>query len=198
MDWSITHGLNGFLAHHDGVEDPLKAYVGAAEVVFVLLLAAMFLFAGGLRRHVARRASVAAVASTGVALAIGQVISRLVDRPRPFVSHPGAVHMFSAHAADSGFPSDHATASFAIAVALLLRDRRWGSITLALAAVLAVGRVALGVHYPSDVLGGAALGAGCAIALYRPRPRAVLDALADRLGGFWDAQRASARRVVTR
>ena len=64
------------------------------------------------------------------------------------------MHLFAAHAADAGFPSDHATAAFAIAVALLLRSRTWGAIALVAATVLAVTRVAMGIHYPTDVLAG--------------------------------------------
>src|SRR5919199_1511306 len=82
--------------------------------------------------------------SAAVALLVAQVVSRLADRPRPFVAHPGALHIFAAHAADPGFPSDHATAAFAIAAAVLLRDRRWGVAVMAPAVVLAAGRVAMG------------------------------------------------------
>ncbi|MGN6816789.1 MAG: phosphatase PAP2 family protein [Solirubrobacterales bacterium] len=78
-------------------------------------------------------------------------------RARPFVADPHGVHLFAGHAADPGFPSDHATAAFAIAVAIFLRKRAWGIFALVAATVLSVGRVALGVHYPSDVLAGAAL-----------------------------------------
>jgi undecaprenyl-diphosphatase len=115
------------------------------------------------------------------------VLSRLVDRPRPFVAHPAAVHLFSSHAADSGFPSDHATAAFAIATAVMLRDRRWGAVALAAATVLAVGRVAMGVHYPSDVLAGAALGALCALVLWMPPIRRLVHRIADGVGGLVDA-----------
>lgn len=124
--------------------------------------------------------------SAGVALAIGKAISELVDRARPFVVDSGGVHLFSGHAADPGFPSDHATASFAIATAIFLRHRRWGAVALVAAAVLSVGRVALGVHFPSDVLAGAALGAAVALALWSPPLRGRVDALSDRLGGYWD------------
>lgn len=137
-------------------------------------------------RHGARRVAVAAAASTAVALAIGAVLSHLVDRARPFVADPGGVHQFGHHAADAGFPSDHATASFAIATAILLRNRRWGLVALVLATLLALTRVAIGVHYPSDVLAGAALGAATALALYRPPIRARLHALADFAGRLLD------------
>jgi undecaprenyl-diphosphatase len=186
MDMSTVHALNAFLVHHDGVEDPLVAYVGAAEIVFLALLAGLFTLARGFERHRARRGAVAAGVSAALALAIGQVLSALVHRPRPFVADPPAVHLFARHAADAGFPSDHATASFAIAVAILLRSRRWGYVALAMALVLSAGRVAMGFHYPTDVLAGAALGSAVAIALYAPPVRRPLHLLADRAGAIWE------------
>jgi undecaprenyl-diphosphatase len=182
MDWSLLHSLNDFMAAHDGLEDSLLFYVEASEALFVATLAVVFLCAHGARHLVWRRATVAAVLSAGLALAIAKVISELVDRARPFVVDPHGVHLFAAHAPDPGFPSDHATAAFAIAVAILLRKRGWGIVALVAATVLAVGRVALGVHYPSDVLAGAAVGAAAALVLWWAPLRARTDALADALG----------------
>lgn len=186
MDASVLHALNGFLLHHDGVEDPLVTYVNLAELLFLAMLVLAFLFARGERRGQTRRAAVAAGLSAALGLAAAQVVSRLVDRPRPFVAHPHAVHLFSHHAADPGFPSDHATAAFAIAVALLLRDRRWGAVVLVAAVVLAVGRVGMGVHYPTDVIGGAALGALAALVLHAPPVRRLANRLADLAGRVLD------------
>ena len=53
--------------------------------------------------------------------------------------------------------------------------------------VLAIGRVGMGIHYPSDVLAGAALGSACALGLWHPRARAALHALADLTGRVLDA-----------
>ncbi|MBS1862850.1 MAG: phosphatase PAP2 family protein [Actinobacteria bacterium] len=196
MDWSLLHTLNHFLFHHDAVEDPLLFYVNASEALFAGTLALVFLAARGERHAPWRRAAVAAVLSAGLALAIGRVISEIVDRARPFVADPHGVHLFSGHAADPGFPSDHATAAFAIATAIVLRRRGWGIFALLAAAVLSVGRVAIGVHYPSDVLAGAALGAASALVLWAAPVRARVDALADLLGGWWDrALDRGARRV---
>jgi undecaprenyl-diphosphatase len=116
-----------------------------------------------------------------------KIITEFYDRARPFVAHPGAVHLFARHAADASFPSDHATASMAIAVAFLLRRRFfWGVLTLVFAAILDFGRVAAGFHYPTDVLGGAAVGALAALLLWAPPLRVRIDALSDFLGGLWD------------
>jgi len=186
MDWSLLHALNDFLAQHDAVEDPLLFYVNASEALFVATLALVFLAARGSRFADWRRAAVAAVLSAGLGLAVAKVISELVDRARPFVADPGGVHLFSGHAADPGFPSDHATAAFAIAVAILLRKRSWGYVALIAATVLSIGRVALGVHYPSDVLAGAAVGSAAALALWAPPLRSRVDRLADWIGSYWD------------
>lgn len=186
MDNTILHALNGFFFHHDAVEDSVLAYVNAAEVLFLGALLVTFSLVRGPARRGARRAVVAAGLSAGLGLFLAQFISHAVNRPRPFVADPSGVHMFSQHAADPGFPSDHATAAFAIAVAIMLRDRRWGAVALAFATVLAVGRVAMGVHYPSDVLGGAALGAICALVLYAAPVRRVLNRIADLSGSLFD------------
>jgi len=186
VDWSVLHALNNFMFHHDGVEDPLLFYVNASEALFVATLALVFLAAHGPRFAAWRRASLAAVLSAGLGLAAAKVISELVYRARPFVADPNGVHLFSGHAAYPGFPSDHATAAFAIAVAILLRKRGWGVAALVAATVLSLGRVALGVHYPSDVIAGAALGSAAALVLWAPPLRSRIDWLADAVGARWD------------
>lgn len=178
----MLHTLNDFLFRHDSIEDPLLFYVNASEALFAATLAIVFVVAGGNRHSGWRRAVVAAALSAALALAIGQAISDLVDRVRPFIADPHGVHVFGAHAADAGFPSDHATASFAIAVAILLRKRHWGIFALVAATVLSIGRVAIGYHFPSDVLAGALLGTVAASVLWIPSLRRRVDALADRAG----------------
>jgi undecaprenyl-diphosphatase len=186
VDLSLLQHLNHFFAGHDAVEDPAVTYANLAEALFLGMLIVAFLAVGGHRRRSVRRAVVAAGLSAGVALALAQVISRLVDRPRPFVTHPDAIHLFTRHAADPGFPSDHTTAAFAIGVALLLRHRGWGTVVLVLATVLAIARVGMGVHYPTDVLGGAVLGTMVALALWLLPTRRLLDGLADFSGRLVD------------
>jgi len=195
-DLSISHGLNSWAARHDGVEDPISAYASASEALFLLLLFVLFAVVWGRMRTLARRAAVAAGASAGIALAIGQVLSHVVDRPRPFVAHPGLIHLFAPHVADPGFPSDHTTAAFAIATAIVLRNRLWGGLALAAATLLGLSRVVIGVHYPLDVLAGAALGSAVALALFLPPARRVTDRVADVLGAAFDAMTRRAGALV--
>jgi undecaprenyl-diphosphatase len=195
LEWSVLHTLNNFLYHHDAVEDPLLVYINASEALFVVTLVLVFLFANGERLRKWRRTALAAVLSAGVALVIAKVISELVDRARPFVVDPHGVHIFSAHASDPGFPSDHATGAFAVAMAIYLRNRAWGTVALVAATLLAIGRVAIGVHFPSDVLAGALLGCGVALVLFAQPLRTRIDRLADLVGGWIEAALTRVRIV---
>jgi undecaprenyl-diphosphatase len=60
----------------------------------------------------------------------------------------------------SSFPSDHATLLFGVTCAVLMADRRLGLLMLAVAVVANFARVYTGLHYPSDIIGGALLGCG--------------------------------------
>jgi undecaprenyl-diphosphatase len=91
---------------------------------------------------------------------VSDLIKLAVDRPRP-VDHPLVREPTS-----SSFPSGHATTSFACAATLApFVPRHAVPVLYVLAAAIAYSRVYVGVHYPLDVLGGAALGLVIATAL---------------------------------
>lgn len=177
MNVQLLHALNAFVARRDAVEDPVTAYVQASEALFAAIVVAALVLGG--RRGA--RAAVAALASAAVALAVGQLVSHLWAEPRPFVAHPRLVDVLVPHGSDASFPSDHATAAFAIAASIWFRWRAAGAVALVLAALLAVGRVAVGVHYPIDVVAGAALGIAGAAAFWWSPLRRLTDAVADRV-----------------
>jgi undecaprenyl-diphosphatase len=194
VDFELFEVLNGFAAHHDGFEDVMRLVAMDAHYLFVALLAVLFLARGKWRSINARRAAVAAGFSAALALGIAQAISHLWERPRPYVAHPSEAHLFIPSSFDPSFPSDHATAAFAIAVAIWLRHRAAGSIALAMATVLSIARVAVGTHYPGDVLGGAVIGAIAAWILWNPLIRRPLHGLAERAGGIYDSLAEGALR----
>lgn len=180
--------------HHDWFEDVLRFFALDTQFLFAALLAGLFLARGRLRSVAARRAVAAAGFSALLALAAAQVISHLWERPRPYVAHAADAHLFIPASHDPSFPSDHATAAFALAVALLLRHRRAGVVAVALAVLVSVARVAVGTHYPGDVVAGAALGALAALVLWHPLIRRPIDQLADFVGGIYDRPRYRTRR----
>ncbi len=93
-----------------------------------------------------------------VAVVISEVISKLYDRPRPFVSVPG-VHLVFAHGADGGMPSHHTVFMIALGLCIAHYSRNWSIVLVAIALVSGIFRVAAGVHYPTDILVGIFIGA---------------------------------------
>ena len=94
-------------------------------------------------------------------------IKEAVDRPRPPVDPGAAVVPATDVPASPSFPSGHATTTFAAATAIAILVPRLRVPALALAALVGLSRIYLGMHYTVDVLAGAALGAtvGALIAL---------------------------------
>jgi len=166
MDYSTYHAINQFVYDHDWI----GRFLTSIETWFVPLfgLAAIALWLldrpGAVRKW--KLAAASALASAGLALLIAQVIGKIWARDRPFAAHPSA-HVWGARSHDPSFPSDHATAAFAIAFAILLFDTTAGWIFMAAAILIAAGRVFVGVHYPGDVLAGALLGIGSAYFVVR-------------------------------
>src|SRR3954452_13485457 len=162
VDVRLVDSANRFALRHDGWEDAAPAVARGSEAVFIALVAVLAIVGIVRRRRALVVASALAVVAAGTGLTVAAILSRVVARPRPFVSLP-QIHLFLAHARDPGFPSDHATASFAIAAVLMLRFGRWALPVVAAAVALAVSRVLVGVHYPTDVLAGALLGIAAAL-----------------------------------
>jgi len=84
------------------------------------------------------------------------------DRPSEVYASPKPL-IHAPH--DGSFPSGHATASFACATMMAFYAPRAAPAFVLLAVAIGWSRVYVGVHYPLDVLGGAVLGIGIAIAL---------------------------------
>ena len=91
-------------------------------------------------------------------------IKAIVDRPRPFERYAQPETLVP-HSRDASFPSGHASTSFAAATMLSLAFPPLAPALYLLAAAVAFSRVYVGVHYPLDVLAGAALGTLVAFAL---------------------------------
>ncbi len=87
------------------------------------------------------------------------------DRQRPFVKYPDKIHPVDAEDSSS-FPSGHTAAAFSLATSLSITYPKWYVIAPSALWACGVGfaRMNQGVHYPSDVLAGAAIGIGCAFA----------------------------------
>jgi undecaprenyl-diphosphatase len=99
-------------------------------------------------------------------LLINQGIARFWHRARPFASHPSA-YVWGNRSHDPSFPSDHASAAFGIAFAVLLFDQLAGGLFLVAAVIVGVGRVFIGAHYPADIAAGCIVGLASALLVVR-------------------------------
>ena len=180
-DQSIDDSLNRFALHNTTVTDFFKAVTTAGSPTVTLGLGLLAAAAFYLLRM--RASAYFAATSVIGAYGIAYIAKKGVHRHRPVWD---AAHTIST---DSGasFPSGHATGSSTLAAVLIiaavplagLATRRLAAAALVLyAIVMIVSRPILGVHFPTDVLAGAALGAGwtllCASTLrpWRDQPSA--------------------------
>jgi membrane-associated phospholipid phosphatase len=118
-------------------------------------------------------AATVAIAAYFACSGIAELLKRAFERPRPSLVDP-AVHPLITVPNSYSMPSGHAATAFAAAVVVSLFHPRLAAPLVAVAALIAVSRVWLGVHYLSDVLVGAALGATVALALWLV-VRAIID-----------------------
>ena len=146
-----------------------------ATALFVVALAwwvkgPLFLPLGGLADVRARRRFPLTAICVGVSFVSACTVSALLkdafDRARPETADPSLVPLV-ATPTNASFPSGHALTAFATAVAVSMLHPRLRWPALAVAALVALSRVYLGVHYALDVVAGAALGAAVGLAVVR-------------------------------
>ncbi len=104
------------------------------------------------------------VTSTIVGSVLTTTMKFSFDRTRPFVTYPNDITKYT-KAGSKSFPSGHTSMAFATATSISLMYPKWYIIAPSFLWASSIGysRMYLGVHYPSDVLAGALLGAGSSI-----------------------------------
>lgn len=112
-----------------------------------------------------RRDAMYVASSSAVSFLLTNLIKVVVKRPRPFIRNVKVVPLY--RAGGYSFPSGHTSSSFTTATALSSVYPKWYVIAPSYlwASSVSYSRIYLGVHHPSDVLTGAALGAGSALSL---------------------------------
>ncbi len=94
-----------------------------------------------------------ALLALGLGMLVNQLIGAAWFRARPYAVVSG-VQLLADPSADPSFPSDHATAAFCLAVGIGAASSTLRTILVVEAVLLAVARVAVGLHYPTDIFAG--------------------------------------------
>lgn len=166
MNYNVFAWINDF-ADHYAVLDDLFIFLSKYAVWIMVLLLAVVWFKGSLEQ---KRMVVYAVAGAVLAVAVTKlVIAPWIGHPRPFAQH--TVHQLISHSADGSFPSKHAAFAFTLAFLSFPINRRLGRTMLTLAVLVGISRIYVGVHYPADILGGAALALIFSLMLYCTRSK---------------------------
>ncbi|WP_427921046.1 phosphatase PAP2 family protein [Streptomyces sp. cg40] len=202
-DVDLLYDINGLAKDAPHWFDRIVEFVGEYGLLIAMVLLVVWCWWSVRRRADEDAAqSVAALVWTPLAAAIAVLVNvpirGFVERPRPFLDHTG-IDVLVSGKTDYSFVSDHATITMAMGVALFVANRRFGLVGIGLALVEGFCRVYMGVHYPTDVIGGFALGTAVAL-LLSPVAMAlltpVLKAVEGSRWGAWLVRSGDARRAA--
>jgi undecaprenyl-diphosphatase len=199
-DVSLLRSINDLAKQAPRGVDRAVEFAGEYGLVALSALLAGWCWWRLARRSPDAPAAVAGVAwaclAAGLAALLNIPVRALVRRPRPSVDHDGLDVLAPGHHT-MAFVSDHAAITAAVAVGLFMVNRRIGVAAIAVALAEGFTRVYLGTHYPTDVVGGFALGAATAL-LLAPPALALLTALARKVAGGRAAALVLARPAPAR
>ncbi|GAA2105266.1 hypothetical protein GCM10009801_81510 [Streptomyces albiaxialis] len=170
-DVGLLYEINGLAKDAPTWTDRLMEWVGEYGIAVGLVLVGIWAWWGVSRKRESRDEAVAGFAgllwaplAAVIALVVNIPIRGFVERPRPFLDHKSVEPLIDGKT-DYSFVSDHATLTMAIAVGIFMVNRKFGLAAILLAVAEGFCRVYMGVHYPTDVVGGLALGTAVALLL---------------------------------
>ncbi|MFE0879798.1 phosphatase PAP2 family protein [Streptomyces smyrnaeus] len=170
-DVELLYEINGLAKDAPTWADRVMEYIGEYGIAVGLVVLALWAWWGVTRKRESRDEALSGFAglvwaplAAVIAIVVNIPIRGFVERPRPFMEHKG-VEVLVEGKTDFSFVSDHATLTMAIAVGIFMVQRKPGLVAIGLALLEAFCRVYMGVHYPTDVIGGLALGTAVALLL---------------------------------
>ncbi|MFR9800333.1 phosphatase PAP2 family protein [Streptomyces sp. MS06] len=183
-DVDLLYDINGLAKDAPHWFDRVMEFVGEYGLLLAVVLLVLACWWSLRRRAGDAAPGVAALLWAPLAAALAVVVNvpirDFVARPRPFRDHPGLDVLVSGKT-DYSFVSDHAAVTMALAVGLFVAHRRFGLVGIGLALLEGFCRVYMGVHYPTDVVGGFALGTAVAL-LLSPLAMALLTPVVRTVG----------------
>ncbi|KPI23874.1 phosphatase PAP2 family protein [Streptomyces sp. NPDC054950] len=170
-DVDLLYDINGLAKDAPHWLDRTVEFVGEYGLLLAMVLLIVWCWWGVRRRPGGAEEAASSIAAliwaplaAGIAVLVNVPIRGFVERPRPFLDHEGLEVLVSGKT-DYSFVSDHATLTMAMAVGLFVAHRRFGLVGIGIALLEGFCRIFMGVHYPTDVVGGFALGTAVALLL---------------------------------
>jgi undecaprenyl-diphosphatase len=165
VDWRVYKAIYDVSLDHHWIGSLFNGIENASIPFMLVVTIVLWLFARPYGDRKWKLAAGSALGAAVLALGVNQIIHALWDRPRPYEDHVIS-HPWSS-STDASFPSDHASASIAIAVAVFMFDRIVGGLFLVAAGLIAIGRIFVGAHYPADVLASLVVGIASAVVVVK-------------------------------
>lgn len=168
LDKALFLQINGLAGSFHFLDEFLK---GIANDYFIIISSCLILLAlwfgtrARNKREENQKGVICASGSLGIADGIVKICNLFYFRPRPFTELPTNLLFYKP--TDSSFPSNSAAVVFALAIGVFFFDKKVGGFLLLLAFLLGFSRIYVGIHYPSDILGGAAVGAVTAFLFFK-------------------------------
>ena len=152
FDYSLFQFING-LAHQNKFFDGLIVFL-AGYFQYILLVLAIYLLLAKIKDwrrqfYILSVFLLSAIISRGL---MTEIIRFFYNRPRPFLALNFAPLI--KQELTGSFPSGHMTFYFVLALIIFLINRKWAWFFIASVILMGLARIAAGVHWPSDILGG--------------------------------------------
>lgn len=160
MEFEILYAINTI---HNPILDKIMVAIttlGDAGIFWIILAIGMICI------KKTRRCGILMLLSMITGLILGNgILKNIIARPRPCWVDPN-IQLLIPNPDDFSFPSGHTLASFESAIMIFLHNKKWGAVTLIIAALISFSRLYLFVHFPTDILGAILLAAVISIGMY--------------------------------
>ena len=163
FDTQLLYLLNSVAGQSPLFDGIIVFFASYLAYILVALFLALVFFSHYPRQEKLQILLVTLISTVIARLGITELTRFFYHRPRPFLDLP--VHQLLTDSSWS-FPSGHATFFFAMATAVYLHNKKWGFIFFITTILITISRVIAGVHYPSDIVGGAIIGIAVAYAIF--------------------------------
>jgi undecaprenyl-diphosphatase len=160
FDVVIFQWLNGLAGHFEPFDQVIRVLAGDHLLPVLSVISLIWLWLAGTDRDERarfQRGALDGLLALGLASLMASLLAPLIGRVRPFLDLQD-VHMLFYAPTDHSFPSHAVAVLVAVGTAVRSAHRQIGNAVIAAGVAMGFARIVAGVHWPSDVLGGIAVG----------------------------------------